>query len=105
MYLYNIDIINLILYGNPMIIYDVEKANKLKIDRDIDINEIIEIITQKKYIKIMKNPKRKGQQIFIIFYKNYIHVVPFVIDDAENVVVKTVFPSRYFHKIYKEKMK
>ena len=53
----------------------------------------------------MKNPKRKGQQIFIIFYKDYIHVVPFVIDDVENVVVKTVFPSRSFHKIYKEKMK
>jgi len=44
-----------------MIIYDTEKANKLKIERDIDINEIIEIITQRKYIKIMKNPKRKGQ--------------------------------------------
>ena len=88
-----------------MIVYDTEKANKLKIIRDIDINEIIEIITQRKYIKIMKNPKRKGQQIFLISYKDYIHVVPFVIDDAENIIIKTVFPSRSFHKIYKEKIK
>jgi hypothetical protein len=26
--------------------------------------------------------------------------VPFVIDDDENIVLKTVFPSRKFHKLY-----
>jgi len=88
-----------------MIIYDIEKAYKLKSERKIDIYEIIEIIIQRKYIKIMKNPKREGQQIFLLLYKGYIHVVPFIFDDAENIVIKTVFPSRSFHKIYGEEIK
>jgi len=88
-----------------MIIYDIKKAYKLKTERNIDIDEIIEIISTRKYIKIMKNPKREGQQIFILLYKDYIHVVPFVIDNAENIIIKTVFASRSFHKIYGDEMK
>jgi len=30
-----------------------------------------------------------------------IHIVPFVIDNEENIVLKTVFPSRKFNKIYR----
>ena len=55
-----------------MIIYDIKKAYKLKTERNIGINEIIEIITKIKYIKIMKNPKIEGQEIFILSYKGYI---------------------------------
>jgi hypothetical protein len=40
--------------------------------------------------------------IFILKYRDYIHVVPFVIDKDDNIIIKTVFPSRNFHKIYKE---
>jgi len=32
-------------------------------------------------------------------------VAPFVIDEDENIIIKTVFPSRKFHKIYKERIK
>jgi len=88
-----------------MIIYDIEKAYKLRTERNIDIDEIIEIIVKRKYIKIMKNPKREGQQIFILFYKYYIHIVPFIIDNEDNIIIKTVFASRFFHKIYGEEMK
>jgi hypothetical protein len=42
--------------------------------------------------------------IFVLSYRGYTYVVPFVIDDEDNIVLKTVFPSRKFHKIYhKEK--
>ena len=88
-----------------MIIYDIDKAYKLSAERNIDIDEIIEIIVKRKYIKIMKNPKREGQQIFILLYKDYIHIVPFVVDNADNIIIKTVFPSRSFHKIYREEIK
>lgn len=88
-----------------MIIYDNEKANTLKSVRGIDIDEIIELIIDKKYLDILENPKRESQQIFIVPYKDYIHVVPFVIDENDNIIIKTIFPSRNFHKIYKEKLK
>ena len=40
------------------------------------------------------------QKIFIIPYASYTYVVPFVVDDNKNIVIKTVFPSRKFDKIY-----
>ncbi|MBF8295676.1 MAG: BrnT family toxin [Bacteroidetes bacterium] len=36
--------------------------------------------------------------MFLIPINGYIHVVPFVVDDENNFVLKTVFPSRRFHK-------
>ena len=88
-----------------MIIYDKNKAIKLRFERNIEIEDIVDIIVEKKYIDILENPKREGQQIFVIEYRDYIHVVPFIIDSEGNIIIKTVFPSRNFHKIYKEKSK
>lgn len=88
-----------------MIIYDKDKAIKLRFERNIEIEDIIDIITNKKYLDILKHPKREGQQIFILEYKDYIHVVPFIIDKDDNIIIKIVFPSKNFHKIYKEKSK
>jgi hypothetical protein len=88
-----------------MIIYDKNKAIKLRFERNIEIEDIIDIITEKKYIDILEHPKREEQQIFILKYRDYIHVVPFIIDSNDNIIIKTVFPSRNFHKIYKEKIK
>jgi len=86
-----------------MIIYDKSKAIKLRFERNIEIEDIVDIITSKRYIDILEHPKREGQQIFIIEYRDYIHVVPFIIDSDGNIIIKTVFPSRNFHKIYKRR--
>jgi hypothetical protein len=88
-----------------MIIYDKNKAIKLRFERNIEIEDIIDIIINKKYLDILEHPKREGQQIFILEYRGYIHAVPFIIDKDNNITIKTVFPSRNFHKIYKEKLK
>jgi len=88
-----------------MIIYDKNKAIKLRYERNIEIEDIVDIIINKKYLDILEHPKRAAQQIFILEYRNYIHVVPFIIDDDSSIVIKTVFPSRNFHKIYKEEIK
>jgi len=88
-----------------MIIYDDKKAQALKSERNIDIDEIVELIIDKKYLDILEHPKRGNQQIFILSYKNYTHAVPFIVDKNDNIIIKTVFPSRNFHKIYKESLK
>jgi hypothetical protein len=82
-----------------MIIYDKNKAIKLRFERNIEIEDIIDIIINKKYIDILEHPKREGQQIFILEYRDYIHIVPFIIDKDNNIIIKTVFPSRNFNKI------
>jgi uncharacterized DUF497 family protein len=85
------------------IIWDDEKNAKLKKERKISFEEIELLILEKKYIEILKHPKHSGQSIFILPLKGYIHVVPFLLDADNNIVLKTAFPSRKFHKKYGQK--
>jgi uncharacterized DUF497 family protein len=82
------------------IIWDRDKNNKLIAERGLSLENFATLILEKKYTAILKNPVREGQKIFVISYKDYTYVVPFVLDDKQNIVLKTVFPSRKFNKIY-----
>ena len=82
------------------IIWDECKNQNLKLFRGISFEIFADIILNNKYLDILENPAREEQMIFITSYKNYTYVVPFVIDEEENIVLKTVFPSRKFHKLY-----
>ena len=83
-----------------MIIWDEEKNKELIKERNISFEEVVDIILEKKYLGILENPSRDNQYIFIISLHDYTHVVPFVIDESENIFLKTIFPSRKYHKIY-----
>jgi len=85
------------------IIWDTDKNRKLLADRGLSLEVFASLILDKKYCAILKNPSRKEQKIFIVPYQNYTYVIPFLIDDNQNIVLKTVFPSRKYHKIYGEK--
>ena len=87
-----------------MIYWDIEKNNKLITERNISFDEISEIILKEEYLDILEHPKRKDQFIFIICIKNYIYAVPFIIDENENIILKTAYPSRKFNKIYGDKL-
>ena len=87
------------------IIWDEDKNSKLKKERGLSFDEAAELILNKKYTAIIEHPKRANQRIFLIQIKGYIHAVPFVIDEENNIVLKTVFPSRKFNKIYGKKKK
>jgi len=86
-----------------MIYWDEEKNNKLIDERKISFDDIADIILREEYLDILENPVRDDQLIFIIRLKEYIYVVPFIIDENENIILKTAFPSRKFYKIYSEK--
>jgi len=58
------------------------------------------LILEKKYHAILKNPSRMEQKLFIIPYQNYTYVVPFIIDSEKNIILKTIFPSRKYHRLY-----
>jgi len=82
------------------IMWDTEKNRKLILERELSLETFASLILEKKYHAILKNPSRKEQKIFIIPYQDYTYVVPFIIDNHQNIVLKTVFPSRKYHKIY-----
>jgi uncharacterized DUF497 family protein len=82
------------------IIWDGEKNELLKGERKISFEEVAEIILNKQEIDLIENPVRDGQAYYIVKLNNYIHVVPAIINKNNQIVLKTVFPSRKFHKIY-----
>ena len=85
------------------IIWDEEKSAKLKVERGVSFDEIAVLILEKKYLDVVKHPKRAGQWMFIMPINGYVHVVPFVLDSEGNVVLKTAFASRKFHKSHGDK--
>ncbi len=84
-----------------MIIWDEKKNNKLKLERNINFEEICDIILNHRYLDIIEHPKKRKQNIFVIEINNYVHAVPFVIDENENIVLKTAFPSRKLDRKYR----
>jgi uncharacterized DUF497 family protein len=82
------------------IIWDDEKNRKLILERGLSMEKCAELILAKKYHDALRNPSRPEQKIFVITFQDYTYVVPFIIDDSKKIVLKTVFPSRRYHKIY-----
>ena len=82
------------------ILWDNEKNSKLIAERGLSLETFASLILEKKYLAILKNSSRIEQRIFVIPYQNYTYVVPFIIDEGQNIILKTVFPSRKYHKIY-----
>lgn len=85
------------------ILWDIEKNRKLIAERGLSFETFAALILEKKYLAILKNPTRGNQKIFVIPFQNYTYIVPFTIDKSRNIILKTVFPSRKYHKIYGEK--
>jgi hypothetical protein len=80
--------------------WDIDKERKLKAERGSALAEIADLIVSGKYLAVLENPSRPSQTLFLVDYHRHTHVVPFVVDSDENIVLKTAFPSRKFHKIY-----
>lgn len=74
------------------------KSKRLKRTRGVSFEEII----QAKFLDIREHPTRNVQQIFIFDYKGYIWAVPFVIDEGV-IFLKTLYPSRKYQKLYRER--
>ena len=85
------------------ILWDGAKNKKLKETRGVSFEDVAQIILDKKYLALLENPAHPEQMVFVLRYKTYTYVVPFVIDSKSNIVLKTVFPSGKFHKLYGEK--
>lgn len=85
------------------IIWDNDKNDWLQINRNVSFEEISERILNHEHEEIVENPTRSDQQYFVMEINNYIWLIPFLIDENDNIVLKTAFPSRKYHKKYGDK--
>ena len=83
-----------------MFIWDETKDRQLIRERGVCFGEIVEILVEKRYHAVLEHPTRPEQMIFIVRLRGYTYVVPFVIDAEGNFVLKTVYPSRKYHRRY-----
>ena len=82
------------------IIWNERKNKKLIAERGFSFELVSELILEKEYVAVLENDAREGQYIFLVPIHEYIHVVPFVIDEDDNIILKTIYPSRKFHNLY-----
>jgi len=81
-----------------VIVWDENKNSKLKIERNISFEQISELILEEAFLDVLDHPRKRNQQIFVLEINNYIYAVPFTLDEDENIILKTAFPSRKLHK-------
>jgi uncharacterized DUF497 family protein len=82
--------------------WDVEKNEKLMVDRGISFEEIVFHIEQGDLLDILEHPNQErygGQRIFVVNVGGYAYLVPFL-ETEDEVVLKTVIPSRKATKKY-----
>lgn len=84
-----------------MIIWDEEKNKRLKLEKNISFEQISEIILEEKVVDVLMHPKKDNQYIFVLEIHDYIFAVPFMIDDNENIILKTAFPSKKLNRKYR----
>lgn len=81
----------------PIYIFSPEKNLTLIEERNISFEEVIAAIGNDQILDIVEHPNRKkygNQKMYVIWAKEYVYLVPFVIDLNGNIFLKTIIPSR-----------
>ena len=74
------------------------KSERLKKSRGVSFEEIMKA----QLIAVKRHPNKTHQDIMLFEYKSYVWVVPFVKSNGD-IFLKTLFPSRKYTKLFKEK--
>lgn len=73
------------------------KNERLKKTRGVSFEELLE----ERYVITKQHPKRENQLMMLYEHKDYIWVIPYI-DTEKGVFLKTLYPSRYWTKRYRE---
>ncbi|MBT3199063.1 MAG: toxin [Phycisphaerales bacterium] len=82
--------------------WDPAKNEELKRERNVSFEQIVFHLSQGDIWKIAEHPDQKkypGQKIYFVVVEEYVHLVPFVIED-EYYFLKTIIPSRKVTRDY-----
>lgn len=81
-----------------------EKNIELVKERNISFEIVARYIENKDILDIYSHPNKKkfpNQKIFVINIEGYAYLIPFI-ETAEEIFLKTIFPSRKATKLYLE---
>ena len=84
--------------------WNLEKAIKLKEERNIELEKIAVMIEDSSYLDVRVVPNHPHQKMFIIDYEEYIVCVPFV-EDTNKIFLKTAYRNRKTNKLIKGEIK
>ncbi len=87
----------------PIYIFSPAKNLKLINERNISFEEIISAIEDNQIVDILEHPNQEkytDQKIYVVSVKEYVYLVPFVVDADGNIFLKTIIPSRKAKKKY-----
>lgn len=79
-----------------------DKNKQLKAERNVSFEEIGQAIRSGGLLDIAKHPNQDrypNQQIFIVYFNDYVYIVPFV-ESEQEIFLKTIIPSRKMKKQY-----
>ena len=77
-----------------MIRWNAEKDLWLQEHRSVSFQDIATCILSDHLVDMIENPSRNGQEAFVIRFRNYTWVVPFVVEKDNTIFLKTAYPSR-----------
>lgn len=83
--------------------FNEEKNQLLKATRGIGFDEVIKCLKAGGLLKDKKHTgsARTNQRLYVVKINNYAYVVPYILDEQkEEILLKTVYPSRRFTKLY-----
>jgi uncharacterized DUF497 family protein len=82
--------------------WSLGKNEKLKAQRGVCFEDIVMRIERGDVMDILEHPDQaryEGQRLFVVKIEEYVYLVPFV-EEEEQVVLKTIIPSRKATKRY-----
>jgi len=81
--------------------WDIDKNERLKSEREIGFENILEAVHGKKTLDVIPNPQSRfsHQKVLIVEIDGYAYTVPYV-QEGGKIFFKTIMPSRKATKKY-----
>ena len=83
-----------------MIRWSPEKDLWLQEHRGVSFQDVAAAVLSENLIDMIENPSRGGQQAFVVWFRKYVWVVPFVLETGGSIFLKTAYPSRKMNARY-----
>ena len=82
--------------------WSAEKNQRLIRDRGVSFEEAVFFIQAGALLDDIVHPNAAAypnQRLFVVAIENYVYLVPYV-EDADQIFLKTIIPSRKFTRLY-----
>jgi hypothetical protein len=91
-----------VCYMQYLFSWDPKKDIHLTATRWISFEDVLTAIEWWGLLDILDHPidQYKHQKLFVITWQDYTYIVPAVLSWENNFFLKTIIPSRKYHKIY-----